>query len=56
MIIDERLEFCDATTLTTGTGTSLQGDVIDIGSERNIGMGQPLYLVIQLSGRKLPTT
>ena len=49
MIIDERLEFCDATTLTTGTGTSLQGDVIDIDSERNIGMGQPLYLIIQMT-------
>tara|TARA_B100001013_G_C24619421_1_gene446590 strand:- start:1505 stop:1948 length:444 start_codon:yes stop_codon:yes gene_type:complete len=49
MIIDDRLEFCDNVTLTTGTGTSLQGDVVNIESSRDIGMGQPLYLVIQLT-------
>jgi hypothetical protein len=49
MIIDERLEFCDAHTLTTATGTSLQGDVINIESARDIGMGQPLYWVIQVA-------
>ncbi len=49
MIIDERLEFCDNVTLTAGTGSNLQGDVIDIESSRDIGMGQPLYWVIQVT-------
>ena len=49
MIIDERLEFCDNVTLTTATGTALQGDVINIENSRDIGMGQPLYWIIQVS-------
>lgn len=50
MIIDDRNEFCDATALSTsGTGLALVGDVIDLGSvQRDIGAGEPLYLVIQV--------
>ena len=49
MIMDERLEFADATALdTTGTNVDLIGDVIDLGSTASdIGNGQPLYCVIQ---------
>ena len=44
MIMDERLEFADATALdTSGTDTDLIGDVIDLGSvTSDIGNGQPI--------------
>lgn len=50
MILDERLEFCDATALNTGAaGSYLLGDVIDLdASPGDIGSGEPLYLVIQV--------
>jgi len=49
MILDERLEFCDATALSTAaTGRALVGDVIDLEVARDIGDGDPLYLVIQV--------
>lgn len=50
MILDERNEFCDATALNTGGAASyLLGDVIDLGSiSRDIGVGQPLWCVIQV--------
>jgi len=50
MILDERLEFADATALdTTGAATKLVGDVIDLGAaSRDIGQGEPLYLCIQV--------
>lgn len=50
MILDERLEFCDATALNTGAaGSYLVGDVIDLGAtSRDIGNGEPLYLCIQV--------
>lgn len=50
MIMDERLEFADATALdTSGTDTDLIGDVIDLGSvTSDIGNGQPIYLVVQV--------
>lgn len=49
MILDEKLEFCDATSLNTGVaGTYNIGDVIDLGVARDIGNGQPLYLVVQV--------
>jgi hypothetical protein len=52
MILDERLEFCDATALNTGGAASyLIGDVIDLGDapspqDLNGGADTPLYLVI----------
>ena len=47
MILDKRNEFCDATALNTGAaGTYLIGDQIDLGVARDIGNGEPLYLVI----------
>lgn len=49
MILDELTEFCDATALdTSGTDTDLIGDVVDLGVARDIGNGQPLYVVIQV--------
>jgi len=49
MYIDELNEFCDAEALAAGTGRQLVGDVIDLGAGvKDIGHGQPLYLVIQI--------
>lgn len=48
MILDELLEFCDATAVAGDAGTALLGDVIDLGTvSRDIGNGQPMYLCIQ---------
>jgi hypothetical protein len=53
MILDERLEFCDATALsTTATADVILGDVIDRGSTptlTDLGTGEPIYLVIQVT-------
>lgn len=47
MIMDERLEFADATSVAAAAGTALIGDVIDLGSvARDIGLGQQVWLVI----------
>jgi hypothetical protein len=47
MIIDDLLEFCDATALdTTGTGLDFIGAAIDLGVARDIGNGQSVYLCI----------
>ena len=49
MWIDERAEFADAVAVTTGAGTNLIGDVMDLTSNRDIGQGHPMYLVIQVT-------
>ncbi len=49
MWIDERAEFCDAASTSGASGsTALVGDVMDLTSNRDIGQGHPLYLVIQV--------
>ncbi len=49
MILDERNEFCDATSAILAVGNAIIGDVIDLGTTgRDIGNGEPLYLVIQV--------
>lgn len=51
MILDERTEFCDATSAILAVGSAIIGDVIDLGATptlRDIGNGEPLYLVIQV--------
>jgi hypothetical protein len=50
MILDERTEFCDATSLNTGAaGSYLIGDVVDLGvAGRDIGQASPLYLVMEV--------
>ena len=55
MILDKRNEFCDAVALNTGAaGTYLLGDQIDLGVARDVGNGQPVYLVITVD--TLPTS
>ena len=46
MIMDERLEFADAESVANAAGTDLIGDVVDLTLARDVGAGQPLYLVI----------
>lgn len=46
MWLDERLEFADAVTVAAAAGTALIGDVIDLQVARDIGRGNPIYLVI----------
>lgn len=47
MILDEKLEFCDAVSLNTGAaGTYNIGDVIDLTVARDLGGDQALYLVV----------
>jgi hypothetical protein len=55
MILDKRNEFCDAVALITGAaGTYLLGDQIDLGVARDMGNGEPMYLVITVD--TLPTS
>ncbi len=50
MIMDKNNEFADGEVLSTGgDATTLIGDVIDLNTVRDIGQGQPLYLVIQIA-------
>ncbi len=56
MILDERLEFCDATALNTGAaGTYNIGDAVDTGiagtatQPNDLGVDDPLWLVIQVA-------
>ena len=46
MILDERTEFADATSVAGAAGTALIGDVIDLEVVRDVGQGQPAYLVL----------
>lgn len=46
MFMDERLEFADAVSVAAAAGTALIGDVIDLQVARDVGNGEPLYLVI----------
>ena len=48
-ILDERAEFCDATSIAASAGTALVGDVMDLSVARDMGNGQPLYLVVQVT-------
>ncbi len=49
MLLDSRLEFADDLTAWLAQGTLLLGDVIDLGVARDIGHGQQVYLVIQVT-------
>jgi hypothetical protein len=46
MIMDDLLEFADATSVAAAAGTALIGDVIPLTVARDLGNGEPVYLVI----------
>lgn len=50
MILDETLEFCDATSVAYTAQTVLIGDVVDLGADvKDFGMGSPqLWLVMNV--------
>lgn len=59
MVLDDLLEFCDATSAVANVGNAIVGDVIDLGANptlRNLGAGEPLYLVIQVDTAIVGTT
>lgn len=51
MILDERAEFCDATTATGTDASAIVGDVMDTGNftKDHGASGEPIYLVIQVT-------
>lgn len=53
MFLDERNEFCDATSAILAIGNAIIGDVIDRQANTNtlidLGTGEPVYLVIQVA-------
>lgn len=50
MILDDRLEFCDDVAASGTDASAILGDVVDLGgTTQDIGNGEPLYLVIQVS-------
>jgi len=55
MWLDERTEFCDDEDVSAGAGTALVGDVIDSSVARDLGNGQPVYLVIRTGGTEIIT-
>lgn len=51
MILDSRSEFCDATSAILNIGNAIIGNVMDLGATptlRDIGTGEPVYLVLQV--------
>lgn len=48
MILDERTEFADATTVAAAAGTALIGDVYDLQVARNVGNGHDLFFGITI--------
>tara|TARA_Y100000310_G_scaffold25627_1_gene24507 strand:+ start:2091 stop:2567 length:477 start_codon:yes stop_codon:yes gene_type:complete len=55
MWLDERLEFADNVSVAAAAGTALIGDQVDLTVARDIGNGQPLYLVIRTGGTEIIT-
>eukprot|EP00919_Chromeraceae_sp_WS-2016_P011772 GHVR01027481.1.p2 GENE.GHVR01027481.1~~GHVR01027481.1.p2 ORF type:complete len:154 (+),score=24.50 GHVR01027481.1:76-537(+) len=50
MILDERTEFADATSVGTPNNTTVNvGDLIDLTTARDVGNGQPLYMIVQVT-------
>lgn len=48
MIIDKRTEFADGLALTSAAATYNMTNVVDLTTARDIGSGQPVYLVISV--------
>ena len=49
MLLDERTEFADATSVGTPNSTTVNvGNIIDTSVIRDVGQGQPVYLIITI--------
>jgi len=55
MWLDERTEFADDVSVAAAAGTALIGDVIDSTVARDLGNGQPIYLVLRTGGTEIIT-
>ena len=55
MFMDERTEFCDEVDVSAAAGTAQVGDIIDMEVVRDIGNGQPIYLVISTGATEIIT-
>lgn len=55
MWIDERTEFADNVSVAASAGTALIGDVIDTSVARDLGNGQPVYVVIRTGSTEIIT-
>ena len=50
MYLDNNLEFADATSVGTPNNTTVNvGDIIDSDVARDLGTGQPVFLVVQVT-------
>ena len=49
MILDKRSEFSSGAAVATATGLALFGDVMDLGTARNIGNGRQMFLVVAVT-------
>ena len=49
MLVDSRTEFCDNVTLATAIATTLIGSQIDTTDVRDVGHGEPIYVVFIVS-------
>jgi len=57
MILDDRLEFADATSVGTPNNTTVNcGDIVNTSVVRDVGAGQPLYLVVTVDTAITGTT
>lgn len=49
MILDERLEFADATSVAAAAGTAVIGDVVDLGANpADLGIGEDMWVILQV--------
>lgn len=55
MWLDERTEFADEVDVSADAGTALIGDVIDTTVARDLGNGQPVYVVIRTGATEIIT-
>lgn len=55
-IMDERTEFADAVSVAAAAGTANIGDIIDCSVARDMGNGQPIYLVVSVDANILAAT
>lgn len=54
-IMDSRVEFCDNVDVSATAGTALVGSQIDMSVARDLGNGQPVYLVIKTGDTEIIT-
>ncbi len=54
-IMDKYVEFCDEVDISAAAGTALVGSQIDMDVVRDLGDGQPVYLIVQTGATEIIT-